>query len=699
MSSVSIRYLELFNFRSFRGKHRIEFPETGLLNLRGISGAGKTNVLLAIAFVFRYCRLPAKALQCWADEEGFYVECGLSTGDVVRRGAGGVSIGKLRGTTAEDRLDRICGVDKKLRELLTYKDQVAPKRVLSMEDKQLKEFLVQVLGIEKLDEAIAQAKESWERGEAEVARLRERAASAQQEHERLRDSITPPQLEDVERLRAVAAVAVEWWKQVSESERIDREHLWAAEQAANYAATRIIEQWEYTARQLEGRAAECRNEPLPEVDRSSCAPIEMDIVKCKDFISDLQAQDEAASATYEAGTNALRKEARRLHNELAKVVHLADDAGRLNGEVKSLQHDVCSTCERPWENAKVRLAEKLAELAVVEKTLAEVQAHRPRALALDAEVAGRAFVHDKRLLKLRDVLVQLGERLAVEDEKAWAACRAAQSSIEHRAAGYERDARVARVSARAEAQERVTGDVGLKDLRARLESSAASVRSACEQKNRLETDLRVAEAKNEAAESAHRRSQEALVAASQRYTDAASECTLQEVQVKAEADYLALLTGFRNKIFDETLAAIGAEASQILLGLPNAQHITVDFASERTTGRGTVQERVVPIVYLDGIRRTLGEAVSGGQMTSVSLAVDLATARVVSRRLGCYLNWMILDEAFGGHSPETKLACVEMLREYAADKLVIVVDHDSEVKEALDRVVTVTMEGKASILS
>jgi DNA repair exonuclease SbcCD ATPase subunit len=163
-----------------------------------------------------------------------------------------------------------------------------------------------------------------------------------------------------------------------------------------------------------------------------------------------------------------------------------------------------------------------------------------------------------------------------------------------------------------------------------------------------------------------------------------------------EVDCLGLLKGFRNKIFDEVLQAIGAEATAIIASMPNAQHLGVEFRSERETKKAAVQERITPIVTVYGVERNPKEALSGGQRTSLNLAVDLAIIRVVSARLGCNLNWVVFDESFNGHDPVTKASCLEMLQQYATSKLVIIVDHTSEFKELFSSVITVEYDNKES---
>ncbi len=84
--------------------------------------------------------------------------------------------------------------------------------------------------------------------------------------------------------------------------------------------------------------------------------------------------------------------------------------------------------------------------------------------------------------------------------------------------------------------------------------------------------------------------------------------------------------------------------------------------------------------------------------TSVELAVDLAVSEVVSRRTGSVPGWLILDESFEGLDPVTKESCMQILGRYASDKVVLVIDHASELKESFTQFVNVIHEGGRSRL-
>jgi DNA repair exonuclease SbcCD ATPase subunit len=171
---------------------------------------------------------------------------------------------------------------------------------------------------------------------------------------------------------------------------------------------------------------------------------------------------------------------------------------------------------------------------------------------------------------------------------------------------------------------------------------------------------------------------------------------ITETEWKKHSDYLELLKGFRNKIFDETLEELGHTATDILGNLPNASHLAIEFSSTYETSVGTTKEAIKPLVYVNGIERKIKGSVSGGQMTSLALATDLAIAEVIGRRQGCNLAWIALDESFEGHDTTTKKACLEMLSGCASDRLVLVVDHASEFQSIVTQKIVVEFKNQQS---
>lgn len=709
MASLSIRSLYLFNFRSFSGKHVITFPDKGLVILRGEnrdtrgdSGAGKTNVLLALAYVFGYCRHSAKALQCWYDDEPMYVQVNMTgpEGDFcIKRGIKGLTIGKRKGKDAEKELDRLCGVPTELREILTYRDQVKPKRFLDMRDGALKKFLTQVLQLHGLDKEIDAADKLLTELDHERERTSILSWNCEQDHERREEELVEFYPEDTKDLEAELGrlhVAYDVMRTDLTNGEADLARLKVTEAAD---ATSLGDDLRARVAALETEAHGIRLLPPPELDFAVLEDLKSKRGQASKFITQLEAADKIAWRAYEDETAALRLAARKLHNELARVPALVDDTTRLMAEIEKLERDLCDRCGRQWDNAKATLEDHRRQLAEKNALLEAARAHKRQAAELDAQIAARVFTHDPRLAKLDAVGRTLDSQIVVE---------------QHRLDGVEKDVYAARDAqarellsqaalARSEAQQvRWTYLQAPERLSKALTASQEALRASLAKTEtsvvEVQGKLALARQANAAGLARHDEQIKALAAANHRFIAAANDAVAAETAWKAQSDYVDLLKGFRNKIFDEVLEAISADATAIIGTLPNSQHISIDFKSERETGEGKIQEKITPVTYLHGEQRELDESVSGGQLTSIGLAVDLAVAGVISARLGCNLNWIVLDEAFEGHDAVTKLACLEMLQTYAANKLVVIVDHMSEFKEMFSKEIRVVFENKLSTI-
>src|SRR5579859_554442 len=162
-NSLRLRKLILNNFRTFAGVHEVEFPETGLVLIKGLNGSGKSNLLLAISYLTGVCRLSAKALHRW-DTEVMYVEGHFDSPKgpvVIHRGTKStwVSVNgvKTKGAVkaVEEEILKLFGCAPIVRNLLTFRDQLEPMSFLSMDDKELKDMLTRILDLESLESEIS----------------------------------------------------------------------------------------------------------------------------------------------------------------------------------------------------------------------------------------------------------------------------------------------------------------------------------------------------------------------------------------------------------------------------------------------------------------------------------------------------------------------------------------------------------------
>jgi DNA repair exonuclease SbcCD ATPase subunit len=88
---------------------------------------------------------------------------------------------------------------------------------------------------------------------------------------------------------------------------------------------------------------------------------------------------------------------------------------------------------------------------------------------------------------------------------------------------------------------------------------------------------------------------------------------------------------------------------------------------------------------------------SGGEKQRISFAVDFGLSRLIARRARQTYDLLILDEAFKHLDRSGKEATVEMLQQLTQEKsAVIVVEHDSDFKDAFDQSILIEKKGRRS---
>ncbi len=166
-----------------------------------------------------------------------------------------------------------------------------------------------------------------------------------------------------------------------------------------------------------------------------------------------------------------------------------------------------------------------------------------------------------------------------------------------------------------------------------------------------------------------------------------------------ESDLAAMLKGFLGAIFAEVLVEIASETNDMLKQLPNVASTTIQFDTEVVSQKGKTRQEIRPVFYKNGESVSIQSGLSGGQFTSVELAVDLAIGKIIGQRTGLSLNWLILDESFEGHDVPVKEACLELLKNAAKDKLIFVIDHATEVNAYFDKCIMIESNNDCSVVT
>jgi len=701
------------------------------------SGAGKSSLVESLAYVFDYSTFTGADLQTWSWLSDSPMRVGIDF--TVTKSGDSSEVEYVRGKKpslvvdgdqvcsgsakeVKESLERLVGVRPDVLKALTYRAQNQPGLFLSMKDQEKKSFLTELLGLQPYEADIERSvktiseleqQEVTKRAIADSVRAQVPGAPERPEpigiklHEetlaKLRSEIVKAE-SALERLRVADSAALEM--QVRREQVVRGTHL-------------------PLVNSLKSKVASIRaNEPCPPEVSVPSFPPELGSLKKK--LALLREAIAVAKSGREIELRSVRAELKASENASTQLViegqnksrTATTNKARVESELAVLETLTCDRCNRAWadEAHAATLNRKRAELLEWEALFVDASAVLARA-AKELDVGKGLAERVRELESTNPVSAKLesGEReFAQKVSEAEADYRAAVASAEQRASAEgkllkaewkqqlaEAEADVSKAerdfsSALNEAQEMTQEHVKLRD-------SMGSVRDLL---NGLGSDLRIETGtiesiryRNEDAEKVWKREYEAwqrLVAHVQ-LLDQEHQDVL--ARLNQERDYLGCIRGFLGAIFDETLDRIAFLTNERLAKVPNVQGLALRFVSEHETKTTkNVRQEIRPVIERDGheipLRRT-----SGGQFTGVELAVDLSLADVIAERTGILPGWLILDEAFNGLPTKSKTACLELLRDAAETRLILVIDHATEFKAMFQSVITVrSQDGRSSFV-
>lgn len=721
---MKLRRISVEAFRSFvEPSSTAVLPERGLGLIRGVnhdtggsSGAGKTTLALAVAHALKFCHYPSTALQSWLTDTKMQVRLDLELPDgraVVLKVGKETSVQvegepEVKGSAVavQEKVQSLTGLAPELLKHLTYRPQKTPGLFLSMTDSEKKEFLSTLLGLEELE------------GLAETATKR---ANEIQKQADVKNAVLDSLLNQLD-----AVVVPDDEQENEHTLKVSisaKERMLATETKGEEEARAELAKFEKSIAEVKDRLRRERDEIL----RDLRAKHDVARKERKPFVPTAQDTHDALKREFDAfnaQVNKLDQEERdtrkALLNDLTEYSAIASDLERTAGDIPSLRGKLlildeqiviaeaamCPTCEQPWVTEKA--AKHLANIRVDRNSHAE--------RLENAEKAKDMLAHAKQLAQAAEVKVReyRSEELTAAVEKRTEVERqmyAAKQAIASERGEYDLQIRIeetnfaqelAAVTAKMQADDQVIDNENSQKLTV-LRNNVVNA-----EKFRREYEMGLAETRKElaivqgrnASKVAHR---EAALATRERLETQILATKEEAVslldQSNAERDFAELVgrEGFLGSIFEEVLVEISQEANKLLAALPNVATTTIEFVTESETKKGTTKRSITPIVYKGGVSIPLESGLSGGQLTSAELAVDLAVMTVIGRRTGTMPGWLILDESFGdGHDVPVMEACLEILKRAAEDRLILLVSHATEIKDQIEFTIDVESTGDTS---
>jgi len=153
-------------------------------------------------------------------------------------------------------------------------------------------------------------------------------------------------------------------------------------------------------------------------------------------------------------------------------------------------------------------------------------------------------------------------------------------------------------------------------------------------------------------------------------------------------------TGAPAYIMDSIVTSFNDAVSEyVQLIWPSA---TYSLQTHKMNSDKTVVAKFSEELVINGKSRSIG-SLSGGELRSLSLALDFAILDVLAAQYGIALNPVILDEPFDGLDSIGREIVIDLLQVIAKKRQIIVVDHTSEAKTLFTDIVRV--EKKSGISS
>lgn len=677
-------------FGSLVAPFEVKFPETGLVLLRGenldtkgSSASGKSTFIHAMNWPHGTCPVPMTALQSYYtkdpprvtntyDFDGKIVQ--ITRGKKFELTIDGVP---FRGGAdmKEEEIDRLFGTDAEMRRALTYRGQREPGLFLSKTDKKQKEFLTKLLNLDKWDEeskaAIAKAKEL----EARYNILNARRVDTLARIKALRE------LGDGAEAEASLADVT---KQIDEHEAAQRRYEKTVKEMETKSQVMFDAGLELFKPKLDEMSDVIQRLEFTTIERPPMTP-EWERLKTlhgvvQTRLSRLETEDYQLAKDHLAVVEALRTQMQALSLQVSGAHKLGADRDRVVAEMGALEKNVCPTCSREWDDARTRLEDLKIELEQINGETQELEYVKEELDRVKAEFQElpRTLEPNPMISQMKAALKKCEADMAAEEQKATAG---ANEEIQ-RVARELRAARLARENTNNEAYATAA------EWRDKVLAGIGNLRAMAVQERDSKIRMELTRQKLAGEVGAVRERKRQIEEAVKQETEMYEELQPLQVEMARWSDY-GHLTGreaFRGKVFDEALEAISEETNAMLASIANTRNVTLKFSTDEETADGKIRREIVPVLTINGHE---GMRPSGGMLSAIELAVDLAVGKIIAERTGVCPGWLILDESFDGLGPREKETCLEILQLYARDRLVVIVDHMSETQGLFTHRITV----------
>lgn len=722
---INLKQLSFSGIGRFVDKQVINIDELGnmtqvdgkRLETGGSSGSGKSTVFNAHDYLLGINNLPAGVLQSRLTKEGIWVE-GLYDIDgeeviITRSKSKGLSVQRgqnepITGSKlAEEALDAILGMSRDLFRKTIHKRQKEGGFFLDLGPSDTHEFLTKCLGLEEHGAKIAILDKEYDEVKKKADKLSLAYSSARASLSATQDGIlnlglAPSKNFDDSKFEEYSealnklipehdAFKAKWDAKSKELLGIfkDGEAGFAADLSEKLA-------------ELEKDRPSVESTPY---DRTNIEKFEKGLTILKDKISAIQTAAKLRESDMQKRFAELNSTKLSLEGKVKTAAKAHTEAKALAAEIKKIRDSLCPTCEQGWatDAAQARETELLAKVKEYKAQIADGKEAEEALLGVlidmnDITLRSREPVDTTEIDQLNEKLIDVQAKL-VNERAAESAHRQTENAANAKASAEFRAKESALRSSHAENLKsykdlnEVTYNKSKNAVETKLTTLANQIATNTQQLNFINQ----AKSNYEQAVARHEQQIKTFKAAEKTHQDnvdslhIAVEAAENELVLNEEAR--KVVKSFISCSFDSALEEIGDTATRIIRQIPNMANATIQLEGTKETKAGKIKEEVTAMIAMDGELDVPIKSLSGGERSSVDLAVDLAVIDLIHTKSGKGMNIFILDEPFTGLGSAEIEMVLEVLQLANSNKKIIIVDHAAETKSMVGHKINVIRDG------
>lgn len=170
----------------------------------------------------------------------------------------------------------------------------------------------------------------------------------------------------------------------------------------------------------------------------------------------------------------------------------------------------------------------------------------------------------------------------------------------------------------------------------------------------------------------------------------------KDLEIQKTVSMIYSPTGAQAYVLDSAVSLFNEKIAMYVGELwPN---LTYELQSYKENVKGEVTAKFSESIVMDGKPISLG-SLSGGELKALSICADMALLGILEQQFGIHMSPIIFDEAFDGLDVSGKEFALDLIKILSKDRLVVVIDHASEMASAFDKAWLVEKRNGISTIS